>query len=48
MYVPQLLYLSVDQHLGYFHVLAILNSATKNTGVHVSFSVMVSSKVYAQ
>ena len=43
MYVPQLLYLSVDQHLGYFHVLAILNSATKNTGVHVSFSVMVPS-----
>ena len=28
---------SVDGHLGYFYVLAILNSATMNTGVRVSF-----------
>ena len=34
---------SVDGHLGWFHVLPILNSAAMNTGVHVSFSVMVSS-----
>ena len=26
-----------------FHVLAVVNSAAVNTGVHVSFSVMVSS-----
>ena len=35
---------SVDGHLGYFHVLAIVNSATMNNGIHVSFSVLVSSR----
>ena len=32
---------SVVRYLGCFHVLAILNSAAMNTGVHVSFSIMV-------
>ena len=31
---------SVDGHPGFFHVLATVNSAAMNTGVHVSFSIM--------
>ena len=33
----------VDGHLGYFHVLAIVNSAAMNNRIPVSFSILVSS-----
>ena len=34
---------SVDGHLGCFHVLAVVNGAAVNNGIHVSFSTLVSS-----
>ena len=35
------IHLSVTGHLGCFRVLAIVSSAVKNSGVHVSFLIMV-------
>ena len=43
MYHSFLIHSSADGHLGCFHVLAIINSAVMNIGIHVSLSLLVSS-----
>ena len=43
MYNYFFIHSSVNGHLGCFHVLAIVNSAAVNNGIHVSFSTLVSS-----
>ena len=43
MYHTLLIHWSADGHLGYFHILAIINSAATNIGVYVSLSDLVSS-----
>ena len=43
MYHSFLIHSSAYGHLGYFHVLAVKNSAVMNIGVHMSLSILVSS-----
>ena len=42
MYHSFLIHSSADGHLGCFHVLAMINGAVMNIGVHVSLSDLVS------
>ena len=43
MYDSFLINYSINEQLGFFHVLAIVNSAALNTGVHACLSILVSS-----
>ena len=43
MYHKFFIHSSVHGHLGCFHVLAIVNNAAVNNGIHTSFSIFVSS-----
>ena len=43
MYHRFFIHSSVNGHLGCFHVLAIINSAEMNNGIHVSISIFISS-----
>ena len=43
MYHSFVIHLYADGHLGCLHVLAIINSAVMNIGVHMSLSILVSS-----
>ena len=43
MYHSFFIHSSADGHLGCFHVLALINSAVMNIGVHVSLSLLASS-----
>ena len=45
VYVPRIFFIrsSADGCLGCFHVLAVINIASVNAGVHVSFSITICS-----
>ena len=43
MYSNFFLHSSADRHLGRFRVLAVVDSAAVNNGIHVSLSILVSS-----
>ena len=43
MYHNFFIHLSVNAYLDYFRVLAVVNSAAMNNGIHLSFSILASS-----
>ena len=48
MYQQFFIHSLVDGHLCCFHVLAIIHSAEMNNGIHMSFSILVSSGYMAR
>ena len=48
MYHIFLIHSSVDEHLGYFHVVAIVNYTAKNIGVHASFWTMFFQDIFSE
>ena len=46
MYHYLFIHSSVNGHLGCFNVLAIVNSAGMNNGIHVTSSILVSSHIF--
>ena len=46
MYHSFLIHSSADGHLGCYHVLAIINSAAMDIGIHVSLLILVSSVLH--
>lgn len=41
MHMPHFVGPSLVEHLGYFHLLVIVNNAAINVGVHISFSALL-------
>ena len=48
MYHIIFIHSSADEHLGCFHVLSFVNSASVNIGVHVHFHIIFFLQWYAQ
>ena len=46
MYLSFCVHSSVDGHLGWLHVLAVVNTAAMNIGVHASIQISISGDIF--